>query len=209
MTRTLTVGRCHHRTITLAAILSICCAQALAAAPDADVVYVTDELRLGLYPTEETSGRALKTLVSGTELTILERSLMSIRIRSEEGDEGWVKTAYVVDKPPARRQLASLQALQEETAARLSAREENVATLAARIEELNTALARAEQGMADLPALREENAELRATLSAAGIRVPLLWLVLASLASLILGGLLGYWWLDRRVRKNFGGIRVY
>ena len=209
MTPTKVAGRCHLRATVLATMLSVSCAQALAAAADADVVYVTDELRLGLYPTEETSGRALKTLVSGTELTILERSLMSIRIRSEEGDEGWVKTAYVVESPPARRRLAALQALQEETAARLSAREENVATLATRIEELNAALTRAEQGIDDLPTLREENAELRATLSAAGIRVPLIWLALATLTSLILGAFLGYWWLDRRVRKSFGGIRVY
>ena len=37
-------------------------------AANADVLYVTDELRLGLYAGEETSGRTLKTLISGARL---------------------------------------------------------------------------------------------------------------------------------------------
>ncbi len=189
--------------------LAILARDAAAAAPDAGVVYVTDELRLGLYPTEETTGRAMKTLVSGTRLTVLERSLMSIRVRSEAGDEGWVKTAYVVAKEPARRRVAALEALQKETAAELASRETDIAELAGQIRELHEKLARAEQGIQDLPALVAENEALRATLADTGIRVPLVWFVLAAVASLVLGAGLGYWWLDRRVRRNFGGIRVY
>lgn len=181
----------------------------LAATPDADVVYVTDELRLGLYRGEDTAGRAMKTLVSGARLDVLERSLMSIRVRTEDGDEGWVKTAFVVTSEPARRRVASLEALQEETAARLSAREADVTELAARIETLDAALLEAQSGIRDLPSLQAENAELKAELAASGTRVPLWWLLLAALLSLLLGAFLGYVWLDRRVRKNFGGIRVY
>ena len=197
----------HLSAIGVVAVLG--CTAPFAAAGDADVVYVTDELRLGLYRTEETSGRSLKTLVSGARLEVLERSLMSIRVRTEEGDLGWVKTAFVVDKEPARRRLARAEALQEETAAMLATREAEVSELQARLTEQRTALAKAEQGIEDLPALRAENEALQATLSASGVRVPLLWLLVAVGIAFATGIFAGYRWLDRRVRKQFGGLKIY
>ena len=174
-----------------------------------NVVYVTDELRLGLYGTEETSGRALKTLISGTRLEILERSLMSIRIRTEDGDEGWVKTAYVLPTEPARRRLAALEELQAETAASLAERETEIQGLNQRIDDLDAALIQAEQGAIDLPGVRAENESLKASLAERGVTVPVLWLTVAVAVSLALGALLGHWWLGRKVRKQFGGVKVY
>ena len=186
--------------------------QAIAAPADntpGNIVYVTDELRLGLYRTEETSGRSLKTLVSGSQLQILERSLMSIRIRDEDGQEGWVKTAYVVAAEPARRRLAALETLQADTASQLAARSAEVDILNEQVDTLGQDLAEAAQGIADLPAIRAENDDLQQALDAIGIQIPLLWVLLAALAALITGIIAGYWWLDRKVRKNFGGVRVY
>jgi SH3 domain protein len=174
-----------------------------------NVVYVTDELRLGLYGTEETSGRALKTLISGSRLEILERSLMSIRIRTEDGDEGWVKTAYVVPSEPARRRLAALEELQADTAAALAERETEVQGLGQRIDELDLALAQAEQDTADLPGIRAENESLKASLSERGVTVPIVWFSIAVAISLALGTAIGHWWLGRKVRRQFGGVKVY
>ena len=193
----------------LTSVLCLVCAPLPACAGEADVVYVTDELRLGLYRSEDTSGRAVKTLISGTRLDILERSLMSIRVRTEDGDEGWVKTAFVVDKEPARRRLVRMESEQAETAAALAAREAEVATLTERIEALNGSLASAEQGIENLPALRTENEALKATLAAGGVRVPLPWFVVAVIAALVIGLVVGYAWLDRRVRRQFGGLKIY
>lgn len=180
-----------------------------ALAGEADVVWVTDELRLGLYQTEETSGRTLKTLISGARLTVLERALMSIRVRTEEGDEGWVKTAYIVEKEPARSRLARLEAEAAESQTRLTAAEEALAASRSETERLADELAAAERGITELPALQEENAALKATLNSGGIRVPLVWFIGAALVCLLVGGFTGYWLLDRRVRSHFGGLRPY
>lgn len=201
------MSRHSFRLIFFLTLCSIPLPQTLAA--EADVVYVTDELRLGLYRTEETSGRALKTLVSGARLEVLERSLMSIQVRTEDGDEGWVKTAYIVTSEPARRRLATVETLQSETAARLADREAELSALKSDHDALAAELALARQGITDLPGLRAENESLKAALNEGGVRVPLLWIFIASVLSLLLGGLLGYWLLDRRVRRRFGGIRVY
>jgi len=195
--------------VFISAILTIWTTPAWAAEADPSVVYVTDELRLGLYRTEETSGRALRTLISGSRLEVLERSLMSIRVRTEEGDEGWVKTAYLVPDEPARLRLAVLEEVQAGTATALAARDAEVETLTGRLDELEQALATAKKEIVELPAIRAENVELKNELTKEGFTVPLFWLVLAAAASAIAGILIGYWWLDRKIRQKFGGVRVY
>ena len=193
----------------LACVSALLWSTAAAAAAEGDVVYVTDELRLGLYATEETSGRAGKTLLSGARLTVLERALMSIRVRTDDGDEGWVKTAYIVEAEPARSRLARVEAEAAATTVQLTETEAALDAATAEVSALSTKLAEANAGITDLPALREENAALKAALNEGGTRVPLAWLIVASLLSAVLGGLIGYWLLDRRVRSRFGGLRVY
>jgi SH3 domain protein len=192
-------------------MLMVCAAvlPLVGAAAEPEVVYVTDELRLGLYRTEETSGRTVKTLISGARLTVLERALMSIRVRTDDGDEGWVKTAYIVEAEPARSRLARVEAAAAVTTTQLADTEAALADRKAEVVRLKEELAAAEQAITDLPALREENAALRDTLNAGGTRVPLAWFIAATLIGFLIGGLVGYWLLDRRVRSRFGGLRVY
>jgi len=184
-------------------------ARAAAAPEPGSVVYVTDQLRLGLYASEAASGRPQKTLVSGARLDVLERSLQTIRVRTEDGDEGWVKTAYLVDEAPAARRIEPLEA----DNARLTAALENAeaerqaadaarAELAARLESQSADIARVE-------ALQGENRALQDRLDAAGVRVSLPWLIAATVLALVIGAAAGYLWLDRRVRQRFGGLKLY
>ena len=179
------------------------------AASEGDVVYVTDELRLGLFATEETTGRARKTLLSGARLTVLERALMSIRVRTEEGEEGWVKTAYIVEVEPARSRLERVEAEAAAVASQLADTESTLDAAQVKNSELTAQLAEANAGITELPLLRAENEALDAALNEGGIRVPLVWLLVAALVSAVSGGLFGYWLLDRRVRRRFGGHRLY
>lgn len=175
----------------------------------AETVYVTDELRLGLYEGEQTRGRPFKTLVSGDALEVLERARVSIRVRTPDNDEGWVKTAYVVSKEPARRRVAmlseaNLQLIEERDSANAAK-----AAAEARIKSLQQDLSIAEAGIENLPALEKANADLRAQLARAGAQVPLSWLMVSAGVALLIGALAGYFWLDRKIRRRFGGIRVY
>jgi len=184
-------------------------AEGLAANDPPTTVYVTDELRLGLYRTEETTGQAMRTLVSGSRLEVEERSLRSIRVRTEDGDQGWVKTAYIVDSVPARRQLAALEKLNAEQTSKLEKKDQELTTLNEQILALEQSLADAERGIRELPALKDSNEALRARLEAGRAAVAPVWLLLATATALLIGILLGYWWLDRKVRRQFGGVRVY
>jgi SH3-like domain-containing protein len=113
----------------------------------AETVYVTDELRLGLYQGEETSGRPFKTLISGDALEVLERALMSIRVRTEDGEEGWVKTAYIVTVEPGRRRAEKLEAQNTQLQVGLTEARTEIVSAQSRIEALEVSLTRANAGI--------------------------------------------------------------
>jgi hypothetical protein len=175
----------------------------------ADVMYVTDELRLGLYAGEQTTGTPFKTLLSGAQLVVLEHSLRSVLVRTEAGDEGWVKSGYTVTEEPARCRIV---ALEEDIAnLRLTLRETETAALAAsgRTADLESQLTELTDAIHELDQLKDSNSSLLAQLDTQGINLAWHWLVLVLLVAVAAGCGAGYWWLDRRVRKQFAGIRVY
>jgi len=174
-----------------------------------ETVYVTDELRLGLYDGEQTTGRPFQTLLSGAKLIILERALMTVRVRTEDGVEGWVKTAYLVESEPARRKVAALERANSTMSGQLNSVKSAAAEHSARIQTLEADLADAQQNITELPELKQRNAELVSELEAAGTSVAVRWLFVAAIITFVIGCLAGYLWLDRRVRRQFGGLKVY
>ena len=58
--------------------------------------YVTDKLRLSLYKQANDRSGTLKLLVSGDVLGILERQGPYSKVRTSEGDIGWVKNGFLV-----------------------------------------------------------------------------------------------------------------
>ena len=181
----------------------------LALPGQAETVYVTDELRLGLYETELTNGRAFKMLTSGDALEVLERSLMTIRIRTEAGEEGWVKSAYIVTEEPGRRRAAALEARVGELETQISEQTGELEAAQSRVSNLETSLSEANGSIAELPALKAANADLEAELSQVDTRIPAMWAIIAAAVALLTGFAAGFLWLDRRVRRQFGGVRVY
>jgi hypothetical protein len=192
-------------TSTLAALLALL----FSAIAIAETVYVTDELRLGLYQGEQTSGRPFKTLTSGDALEILERSLMSIQVRTESGEVGWVKTAYIVSEEPGRRRAKRLEAQNTQLEAGLEAAKAEISNGQLQIDELNRNLTEANAGIEELPAVQAANAELQQELAQSGSLIPASWAIIAGALALLGGFAAGYLWLDRKVRRQFGGVRVY
>lgn len=186
-----------------------CAAACAAAAGTADTLYVTDELRLGLYDNEKAEGRQFKTLLSGARLEVLDRALMTVRVRTEEGDEGWVKLAYLVEEEPGRRRAATLEKAQEKLQGELEAARAALARATAGSEDIESELRDLQERSARVSELEAESARLRESLALYADSVPWLWLFIAAGVTFVLGCLAGYWWLDRRVRKQFGGVRVY
>ena len=195
---------------TALALATLLCGAATAAA---DTAYVTDSLRLGLYAEPDGSGTAMQNLVSGAALEVLERTSGFARVRTEDGNEGWVKSTYLVEQKPARLRVTELEA--------------ELATLRSDAERAHTARASAEDelnrlgkqvsastGSTDaiqdtLGRLRSENEAYEARLESYRRSLPLPWVAAALVVSLGAGFVGGLWWLDALIRRRHGGFRIY
>ena len=73
--------------------------------------YVTDVLYITLRTGPGDSFKVLKALKTGTKLEFIEDNGEGYSlVRTESGDEGWVRNKYLVDEPVARLKLAAMQA---------------------------------------------------------------------------------------------------
>ena len=91
-------------TALLFALLVVCSGSA------AETMYVTDKLILGVYDNSEGSGQQISVVRSGAKLDIMERVGRYARIATESGEEGWVKSQYLVSEPPAILLVEELEA---------------------------------------------------------------------------------------------------
>jgi len=179
----------------------------------AETAYVTDNLRLGLHRASDTSDRAFRNLDSGQELEILSRDRNYARVRLPEGEEGYVKAAYLVLDKPAKlivnetiaerdRLTAELEELRQQfagPAAAIAALEQEKAELLGKLDESESLI----------DELGEQNSNLRGRQAQYKYSLPLVW-VGGAIAVCLLGGfLLGLWWVDHRSRQRHGGIRIY
>ena len=178
-----------------------------------EIAYVTDILRLGIHRAQDTSDRPIRNLVSGTELTVLERTTNYARVRASDGTEGWVRSAFIVSDKPAQLRVAEVTADLEAARLALAAAEEaktEAETSTSRLnQELMTKIAAADAVQDRLSSLEEENATYGALVDRYRGSVPLLW-VAGALVVVFVGGVVsGTWWLDRSIRARFGGHRPY
>jgi len=179
----------------------------------AETAYVTDILRLGQHQAQDTSDRAFRMLVSGTELEVLERVTNFARVRAPDGREGWVKSNYLVDEKPSRLRVAELEAQMEAWNEKLTVAEEARQKAEQAYEKLTSDIAASENSsvavQVKLQQLTEENNRYRSRLDTFRGSVPLSWAAVALLVMLGVGFLAGLWWIDFQSRRRHGGFRVY
>lgn len=173
--------------------LIVLCLLALAASTaDAQTRYVSDRLEVTLRTGTSTQHAILRMLPSGTRVEVLEINEAAdyARVRTADGDEGWVLTRYLMDRPAAREQLAAangrvetLQARVADLTAQLEVLRGERDSLAAErdgfgaeLEDVRAELERIRRVSASAVELDKANRELRTRLAAAeqagdGLRV--------------------------------------
>jgi len=82
-------------------------------AAHAETVYVTDNLSLSLRSEADSQAKIVKSLPSGTPLTVLKGKKISgfTRVRTESGLEGYLQNGHITKELPARRQLETANEL--------------------------------------------------------------------------------------------------
>lgn len=179
----------------------------------AETAYVTDILRLGLHAAQDTSDRPFETLVSGAELEIVRRVTNFAEVKTQDGQQGWVKSAYLVTEKPAQLIVAETQAamdlLQQDLATERQARAAAQAELDKILNDAESKLGQALSMEARIGELDARNQQLEAQLDDYRSVVPFSWAATAVVAALLGGFFLGLWTLDAYVRHRHGGFRVY
>jgi uncharacterized protein YgiM (DUF1202 family) len=175
----------------------------------AETAYVSDQLVLNVYTEQNQQGQRLATLHSGARVETLATSADFTQVRLPDGTTGWVKSSYLTTDEPAAVRVKQLQEELDRSRATTPA----LAEAAAKSE-----LERREHELAEKQAqLADRQAELDAArVPGAGAAPPPqphtlgagLWLGIA-MATGALGFWGGYATLARRVRRKFGGLKVY
>ncbi len=162
---------------------------------NAATAYVTDELVLGVYTEQNGGGSRLATLHSGATLETLTVSGEFTQVRLGDGTVGWVKSTYLTNREPA---AARLKELEDELESNLATTPELAETAArSEVDSLKRALA-------------AKQSELDAARAAPPASVRRFAPVIAAA---VVCSAAGYWLghsiLARRIRRKFGGIKVY
>lgn len=77
--------------------------------------YVTDRVLLGIHTKPDEKSAILKSVPSGTELEVLEKTGGFVKIQLDDGTEGWVNSGFVMKETPATRKYDVLAHQYEQT----------------------------------------------------------------------------------------------
>jgi SH3 domain protein len=179
----------------------------------AEPAYVTDSLRLSLYAAADGSGDAIETLTSGAAVDVLERDSGYARVHTAAGREGWVKTAFLVTTKPARARVAELEAeiadLKNDVAAAHDAQHAAEEQLGKLGSHPSSTTAPTEALQVALDRLRRENRAYEERFETYRSSLPVPWVIVGLVVSLVGGFAAGLWWLDSLIRRRHGGFRIY
>ncbi len=186
----------------------------------AATAYVSDELVLGVYSEQNGQGQRLSTLHSGASVETLGSNGEFTQVRLIDGTTGWVKSAYLTSLEPATVRIKQLEAELDHSRATTPA----LAEAAARSELVQLKRALADK-QSELDAAHAALASSGATAAAAADApqgtipagpVPVALAVKRPIAAVawVLAALGGGFWaghatLARRIKRKFGGIKVY
>lgn len=191
-----------------------------AVAARAETLYVTEKLNVGIYAQPTLEGDRIAVVRSADAVEKVGQEGKAARVRLNGGIEGWIDASYLEATLPLSSQLESLAA--ENARLRAAARAgagagTELKTLQSRNAQLQTELANAQR---ELEALQTKSA---APVTRPDDEIPVeparppdraglfsaLWITAGVAASLALGFWWGYSTLERRVRRKYGGLKVY
>ena len=179
----------------------------------AEIAYVTDQLRLGVHQAADASDRAFTNISSGDRVDIIEETNYYALVILPDGRQGWVKKNYLLPDKPAALIVEEMTRERDDALGQLESLQSSLATREARVIQMEVEVAgRDAAGLAEkeeLIELREIRADLTDRLEAYSFSVPGGLFFAGLAASLVIGFLVGWWWLDRRSRARHGGFRVY
>ena len=173
----------------------------LVATVQAEIQYVGDTLRVGVRAQPDHSLPSFAVIVTGDSVEVLEKQHDFLRIRTQAGLEGWVKSSYLSTHKPAsivldemrKRQQAMQAELNRLRAESTSFQDGGKAIVAAQIK---------------LDELTKENQQLRELSDTGTAGQGWVYWLGGILVMALLGFLSGLLWSRHRIMKKLGGLTL-
>lgn len=183
--------------------------------------FVSDKLVLNVYAEAAQGSARVATIQTGDAVEELERSGTLVRVRLEDGREGWVGASYLVSDEPAIVKLRELQRQQPGLASTPRV-DKGLTDEIAQLKKDNATLKGQVTALQARPATPVA-AECEKIIETRAVEPPIQAAAFPTLAPagsiwgwlfalLLVGGASfagGYQMLARRLRKKFGGLKVY
>lgn len=138
----------------------------------AESLYVIDRLLVGVHETTARDSTILVVVPSDTQLEVLGHEGELVKVRTPDGQEGWVDGNYLTDELPARQVAAELESWKETRKQELKSAWAEVERLRAELEAAGKSdkqepsrLAKVNSALKELQRLQEENRTLREQLA--------------------------------------------
>ena len=178
----------------------------------AEIIYVTDMLRLNVSEQAQSRGKTVQTLSSGDILTVLERRPGYVKVKTQEGEIGWAKAAYLVSEKPARLVLSEMESQVERIKLQLNDANKNALSASDHAEKLQDQLQTSEKNALHyqnlLAQMKQQNQQYESSMTRFETCVPLTILLIACIVCLSLGLYISWYIIDYRLRKRHGGFRL-
>jgi hypothetical protein len=201
-------------------LLASCVACALSAATStaaAEQLYVTEKLVVGIYATPSLDGDRLAVVHSADQVEVLAREEESAQVRLADGTEGWMKASYLESEPPLAQRLSDLESENRKLRSAASRPAEQSSALLKENGQLRDQL---EAARRELDQLRnatpvqvsrpDDEAPIETVKPKKNPATTTAALLLLTVAAALGGGFAwGYFHLDRRIRRKFGGLKPW
>jgi uncharacterized protein YgiM (DUF1202 family) len=198
----------------------------------ADTTYVIEQLVVSVTASAGADSEHVGQVKSGDKLEVIEREGEETHVKLPDGKDGWLKNAYLTNDPPLQARLtertAEVEKLKQESDRQKQDGEKLVAASRQEADKLKQDVSRLES---QLTAARVAPAAAPAAGPAATSDSPpppapihetvflrdpdrqsaQSWPLLLGLAAvmLLLGFVAGWKTLDRRIRRKYGGLKIY
>jgi hypothetical protein len=209
---------------------SLCLLALMLTAPavHADPIYVIEQLVVSVTSAPGEEGERVSQVKSGDKLEVIEREGDETHVRLSNGKDGWVKSSYLTADPPLQTRLtertAEVEKLKQD-ADKLRQEGDKLKQDVSRLEAQLAASRAAHTATPDSPPARPDPlpppaasdspppAPVHETVFLQSPERPgaTPWLLLLGISAvmLLVGFAIGWKTLDGRIRRKYGGLRIY
>ena len=178
----------------------------------AETLYVIEQVVVNVNSAPDASGTRVTTIKSGDTVEVLDRQGEQIHVHLANGTEGWVRKSYLSEKEPLQHQLNERNAEVEKLKQDVARLQGEVAAAKAGPAPMTPAAPQAPAHAVEEPNTAADPAHeppYFMTPPEAPARPVWHWALGSFVVALGLGFVLGWHMLDRRIRRKYGGLRIY